>query len=378
MIRKKILYGLCMALLIPCTAAFCEPPVIIFGDSLSDAGMNTPNQDRGNNLWIKTQGKTGAPITSLDPETRTHPLWVNQLTHFRLPGNTLYPLRMMLMQQANPATHSINYAYASAETGNHFLNDISGKAFPPYVDQICKKPGQISANIACVPGVLKQIQMYLDAVGHKPAPDTLFIIWAGGNDILNNINKARAFLHSQGFKKLSAVLLQSLMGASKDGRPQIPHAVIPELSAPIDNLLEAKDKLIAAGIQPEQIYVLNLPDLSKTPAGMQLSGGNPAFLHAIQLMITGFNEMLALALTHHPFNDNNLPASHILSMYELLNKILDHPEKYQLTQLSGNCVADRKAPLCTGYVFFDNKHPTVKTGQIIAEWVADHLQKKSS
>ncbi len=57
--------------------------LIVFGDSLSDAGngklatKNNRDNDTGNNTWIKAQGKTGAPLTSLDPNSKTHPICVN-------------------------------------------------------------------------------------------------------------------------------------------------------------------------------------------------------------------------------------------------------------------------------------------------------------
>ncbi len=319
--------------------------LIMFGDSLSDAGSHTPLEDIGNNEWAKAPGKTGAPIVNPDVSTGLHPLWVNWLVA-SLYGEKIYPWRVLQANHLNPEKYSVNFAFASAETGDHWLNDLSTEAFPPYIDDLCKTPQKINEKKACVPGVLKQIGFYLQAVP-KPSPDTIFIIWAGGNDMLNNIHKLFQW------KKIFSL----------------------PISNPIKNILAAKDRLIAAGVKPEQIYILNLPDLSKTPAGIRIAAHQPSILYAMGFLTRVFNKGLLLTLSHDYFNDNNLPASHIFSIYKLFNKIIRHPENYNITEVQNSCMNEQAMPACKGYVFFNDKHPTMETGKIIAYWAQKAIQR---
>ena len=351
--------------------------LVFFGDSLSDSGMNLPHEDKGNNLWARTQGKTGAPIVNPDVSTGTHPLWTNWLTRRLAPSDTLTPLRVATAHQLDPAGQSLNYAFAAAETGNHYLNDLSSEIFPPYVDAICQAPGKISDTAACVPGVLKQIQLYLAAVPH-PASDTRFILWAGGNDIFNNVKKTQYLFSKKEVSDISTWLRAQFMPTLFPQHTPSPRPEFPVFSDPVANLLIAKNKLIAAGVKPEQIYVINLPDLSLSPAGIRLANGNPAILQTIHLLSIGFNESLTLMLAHNPLSDNNLADSHVLSIYDFLNEVMAHPADFQITNLTGNCVEDNQTPLCTGYVFFNEKHPTAETGKYIAEWVEKQITDKKS
>ena len=183
---NKLVLSFVICLLFNCANA----NIIIFGDSLSDSASLSSRagdkQDQGNNTWIKTQGKTGAPITSEDESTHLNPVWGNYLTN-----NTLSPSSQMKQLNVSPLTNNINYAWASSETGENFLNDLSSKPYPPYDTDICLSigPGKIDDNTSCVPSLLTQVQLYLTDVEGKPSSDTKFIIWSGGNDVFNNITK---------------------------------------------------------------------------------------------------------------------------------------------------------------------------------------------
>lgn len=364
------LFGVPTALALPVTPSH----VVVFGDSLSDAGMNTQMQDSGNNTWARFQGKTGAPATSLDASTRTHPLWINFFLAKQFPLTFLFPVRVAKQLGMHPSLVHVSYAYAAAETGDHYLNDIAGEKFPPTADALCQQPGKISDSLACVPGILKQIDLYLADVTHPRGAD-LYLIWAGGNDIFNNVNK----IISMSDRDHLATLPATIAGALKTSffpteTPDASAAVIfPDLSHPIYNLLQAKNRLIAAGVKPEQIYFIDLPDLSKTPAGIQLAKGNPVILAMLSQVSSTFNFSLRAALVYNPLDKNSLPVSHVLSSHDLLNEIFAHPDKYGMTHLAESCVADKKDPLCEGYFFFNDKHPTAKTGKILGEGMAEQV-----
>lgn len=356
------------------TTTFAAPSnVIVFGDSLSDAGMNTSfaTGDVGNNAWVPTSGKIGAPITSLDATTNTHPLWINDFLAIILPGAVLYPSS----QAASPYNNNIDYAYASAETNAHFLNDLSSNAYPPYVGTAdgCTGPGQVSPTLSCVPGVLSQINTYLSAVQNKPNPNTLFILWAGGNDIFNNIAKLMSGLKTAN-NGYNYPEMSKQAQAAVELNPTT--ATSAELSTPIRNLLEAKDTLVAAGVNVNNIYVINLPDISRTPAANALTNGNKTILGILSAVSQSYNNNLLSALSENIFDQHNLPKNHVLSAYDWFNDILNNPAKYNLTNTTDSCVTDKQDPLCNGFVFFNDKHPTVAVGEIIGQNVAAAINAK--
>ncbi len=187
-----VVYSLTIPLIFAQSVSFKN--IIVFGDSLSDAGsFILHDDDQGNNFWVKTSGKKGAPIVNQDEKTGLHPLWINFLVAQIISDNPIiYPVRKSQLLHLNPLADNLSYAWAGAETNFHYLNNaVTDVPYPLYNDQHCDVtgPGLISPEEACTPGVLRQVALYLQAVNNKPNSRTLFIIWAGGNDIFYNINK---------------------------------------------------------------------------------------------------------------------------------------------------------------------------------------------
>lgn len=337
--------------------------LIIFGDSLSDAGMNVSEKDQGNNTWKAVPGAVGAPITSIDPDTNTRPLWANLIT----PTRHILPYR--IAQLTSTWKGDIDFAFGSAETNEHYLNDNTGTAYPPYVDANCYDAGNLSPGIYCVPGVLKQIDLYLTKA-HDLNRKTIFIIWGGGNDIFDNIAKLISLFKKNDFSTFLTQLINTISLSSSAIKNDSP--LFPELSHPVLNLIEAKNKLIAAGVSPEQIYFIDLPDLSKTPAAVTLANGSDFILDIIHGITVLFNGSLKFGLTQFPFQ-THLSPSHIISAYDLLNDTFSHPEKFHFTHLIESCVADKKTPYCEGYIFFNNKHPTVAIEKLLADKINETI-----
>ncbi len=65
-----------------------------------------------------------------------------------------------------------------------------------------------------------------------------------------------------------------------------------EFSTPVNNIVQAKDKLLAAGVSTDQIYIINLPDLSLSPAARKLANGNKALLSLFKVISEAFNTKL--------------------------------------------------------------------------------------
>jgi hypothetical protein len=84
--------------------------------------------DIGNNTWVNTDGKVGAPITNTT-SGQAHPMLCSELLTLELPQkSTLYASSIIPNKSADFInTHNIDYAWASAETGMDYLNDDTEK-----------------------------------------------------------------------------------------------------------------------------------------------------------------------------------------------------------------------------------------------------------
>lgn len=344
MIKQTLAFACGIMIAFSCDAAKLEGPFahfVVFGDSLSDMGNNT---------WVISDGgQKGTPIVNIDQATGKRQNWVQFLNDKAFPGQTLYTYAQAETLK-NPVDANIDMAFASAETGMNYLNDLSPAAYPPYDTFQCTKPGFISPIQSCVPGVEKQISIYLYLVDGKISPQTLFIIWGGGNDIFNNVQKLLTFYGKNQDKFLLAKGFFTLFtgGFSNEGL---------NLSHPIGNLQSAYETLIAAGASPSQILVLNLPDIAISPAAKQLANGDQKFLHFFTLMSLNFNMRLKVAL----WNTN------VFSIYDLFNQIVTDPQKYGLTNVTQSCLAQKQGPFCTGYAFYNSKHGTSALDRILAD-----------
>jgi phospholipase/lecithinase/hemolysin len=332
--------------------------MIIFGDSLSDVGNNT---------WVKTPGRGpnfthGSPITNLSPVTNTPILWAQYL------ANTDVFTHRGLLPSArwhgqNLTTTNVDYAWASAETGQRYIND----SYSPYTySQHCPRPGLVNARLSCVPSVLQQEKIYLAnlATRHQhPGKQTLFFIWAGGNDVLDNI--ARVVYRAKHAKQQTWNLF--------DGQKR-------DFSwFPTYNLYLAVTHLMAAGVPPNHIFVMNLPDIAKSPAAIKLiakgfksSEHKKLALDFVRDMGDLFNEDLQLWLTvgirgeaKPKIIDINDVFTHISSYNRFLN--------YRFVDTTHSCVHEHATPYCRGYVFFNDQHPTTYAGSLLAVYLMRQL-----
>lgn len=297
--------------------------IIVFGDSLSDVGNNT---------WIEA---TGTPFTNQDERANKY-AWPSYLSK-QICHKPALPSSAYFSRSRN---NSVVYAYASSDTSADYLAADWPKAVPvPAVNAACTAPGLLRdgqgyVKSTCVPGVLKQIDLYLSKK-HAPNPNSVFIIWAGANDLF--------------YKLPSGIPPQKIIETA------------------VTNLLQAKNKLLENGVTPQQIYVLNLPDLSLTPYAIK---------YGLKLteLTNGFNAYLLQALTNNADPKNpGLPSNHVISMFDLLNDVVKSPEKYDLTNTQDSCVDKSETPLCQGYVFYNMKHPTAAMHKIIANYIGKQI-----
>lgn len=356
--------------------------IIVFGDSLSDATSldGKFNDPHGNNFWVKSPGTTGAPISSVNKKRHARVIWPNYLAEqlsitnnnnaFILsPENIhIYPSSQARRQKLSALTTNIDYAWASAETGKDYVNDANWSTvtgYPNYNNAACDKhgPGLIAAKNSCVPGVIIQISQFLKDTHQKPNPKSLVIIWGGGNDVFNNLAKI-VDKNKHGNKY---ILLAKMMNAA------YPFAQVGQatLSNPVKNLKIAVTMLIDAGIPAQNIYVINLPDLADTPAALRMAKGSKVVLTSLTMISGVFNSFLRANLVFNYFDSlHNLPNGHIISANGVLKPIIKNPLAFGFTKTLVSCARQKQLPYCRGYLFFNHKHPTSKTHQLIAKYVA--------
>ncbi len=336
---------------------------MFFGDSLSDTG---------NNHWVyasqKPKGEyNSAPFTNPD-ENGQALLWDTVATSLLFPGKKLYPSET---RELNPNLDNISYAWATAESGDRFGN--SAKKDTPYSSKNCRRPGPIDSSNTeiCVPGVIKQIGYYLEDMNHiheNPNHNTLFVIWAGANDITHDIKKLypiSPFYDS--YKEGIRAILASDNEYDKS------------YSFPMLNLIKAIQLLEDSGVLPQQIYIFDLPDLSKTPAVrkynsliMDIMDGLDwlPFLPFQDKANVPINIRWAAQTYNNSLNSISLPPNHIFHAAAVFEKIISH-QYSGFDNIEGMC---RNLESCKGFVFYDEIHPTAAVGKILGQEFVNHLK----
>jgi outer membrane lipase/esterase len=205
-------------------------------------------------------------------------------------------------------------------------------------------------NVAAVPTLPQQLQMYLGANGGKADSQALYQVWGGANDIFY------------------------LSGTLTD-----PNAIAAGAANAAKTELGLLGGLQAAGAR--YVVVYNLPDLGKTPSAA--AGGAAAQAGATQLAVL-YNGVLNSGIAQLSANGLNvIPAN----TYALLNEVIANPSGYGFANVT--------APACTGgsgssiqcgpqgsgapvtyapgteqtYLFADGVHPTTAAHAMLGQYV---------
>ena len=334
--------------------------VVIFGDSLSDTGANGL-LDSGNNFFERTASDKGAPITNYDFTLGGAWLWDNDFVKSeKLLDGKLYPAYKINNKYDNK---NLNYAFASAETGDNYLDDLKKAKYPPYVN--CDHAGK-----GCVPGVLKQISFYL--AQNKVRPDTLYIIWAGGNDIFNNIYKLpKPKGKISGLISLEKMMKDTISLHPSNGSPY---------AHPVVNLTRAVTTLHKQGAK--NILVVGMPNIAKAPAAVKMLQNNRIVMAMITMWMKFYNHRLqqqvkGMAMFYNPSAIFNEITS---------NKQFGTAKQQFYYKAGETCfgVYGRRRDACLQQiaqdslpiVFYNGKHPTVRTGMALSEDMIDYLSTK--
>ena len=314
--------------------------IIIFGDSLSDTGDGTA-LSTGNNIYchdIANSTRTCAPITNGDKT------WANYLSDTQQRCSE----KFTGLSKPNPDCNLI-MAFASAESNDHWLNDLSTQPYSQYTN--CKYP-QGNSTWDCIPSAIKQIQLYEPL---RAKSDNQFL-WIGGNDFFNNIEKIISFI-------------KHIRNANETLSTQLLFEKIPELSHLLKNIKQWIQLQLQAGATKDHIFVGTLLDFSFVPAARELAKGNTLILDGLSVISFILNHEIESTVS------SVLPKKQVLPFHKWIKTVFTHPEEYGIKEKLAHrsCIDDNAQPNCEGYAFFNGKHPTTKTHKVIAQFISSYL-----
>ncbi|MGJ3500135.1 Esterase EstP precursor [Piscirickettsia salmonis] len=309
---------------------------IFFGDSLSDVGNYPVGSSEPyvpvTNPYQGYRAYYGGSVGVIWPQIITRELY-NQ-GGFSSPFVVASRVTNQRNHQVTPDV-SLDYAWASAVTGDVYTNRQG---------QVLKECSEPSQRPLCIPGLAKQVGLYLDAHQGQADPKAVYFLWAGGNDMFNNI----ANVISLRWTRIAW--------------------------SPAQNIADAAAKLANAGAR--HIIIINLPNVAYTPALVQKK-----YLKGLVTFITRhFNQHL---------KDDSIQA---LMPYKVQPVVVDVAKLFEdiymkkrpfetlkIRNLANVCQEDQKAAEenCSNYLFWNKKHPAWLGSQIIAKAIINDVQAMS-
>ena len=254
--------------------------VVVFGDSLSDPGNLA--------YFLNTTGKIALP-TGTSYTTNPDPVWADILMEtFGIAGDYRF------------VGGGSNYAY-----GGSCVLAATDPGAPDSQDY------QAGCSGVMPPSIKQQLDTYLGGRDGQADPDILYVIWGGANDI----------------DALAKPLLAHTSLFTPQGAAQLP-----QLIAGMGN--DIKKVAVATGNQirrlqdagAENILVLNLPDLSKTPFVQKLN--NSQLSAVAKQFIDIHNSTLAQQIELRP--DGIVP----VNVYGLMDEVFANPQAYGFTKVA--------------------------------------------
>lgn len=253
--------------------------VVVFGDSLSDVG-NTANH------WLAGLASFFGDDTFdavTDGRFSNGPVWAEYLaTRLGLPGSA----------SARSDNGGDNYAHGGARTGSGTL------------------------TLGVIDNLGRQVSNYTNA--HNPTGNELFILWGGGNDLLDNANSPATIRN---------------------------------------NMASHITALVNDGAQ--RFLVLNLPLLGNIPRNLgtanQTPLNNSAALYndLIETELTSLQTTLGIDIT-------------LFDVESTFDRLLSEPANFGFTNTTQSAFINNAADP-DNYVFWDQIHPTTAAHNILAD-----------
>ena len=124
-----------------------------------------------------------------------------------------------------------------------------------------------------------------------------------------------------------------------------------------NNVVAQAGRLRSTGVN--NLLLMYMPDLGRTPD--RVFTDQSAELTSLTSL---FNETLESGITGLRTGNPTLNLFD-LRLDNLFFNLLAQPDAFGFDNLTGNCQADGATPACTGYVFYDNLHPSAAAHAII-------------
>jgi phospholipase/lecithinase/hemolysin len=215
-----------------------------------------------------------------------------------------------------------DYANGGAETGGTSVHAANPSDLPSQL-------GQFAASVP------------------NPSPTALYTVWAGSNDVLDIANST-----------------------------QTPDQQQVSVQQAVNNEVGFIDGLIAHGAR--NVVVMGVPDLGKTP----YEAARPTSAAASSSLAQSFNNDLGTALQQ--IMASGAASIDYINTYAMLDTAAANPSAYGLTNVTqpvwnGNLTDANSGTLAatgsaqSGYLFFDDLHPTATGHALLADGVTQSL-----
>jgi len=328
-----LLAGCLAFLLVPTTPSAAqggEPPLVVFGDSISDSGnafafihLNATPPDFGLNAILVPS----APYAIGGHHFTNGDTWVEQFAARFGVGQYTLPA----FASANPK--AMNFAVATARA---------------------RDDGTCGANPTpeCHPSLALLIASFLQKTGGVAPPQTLYVIQIGGNDLRDALSAAF-------------------------GQPPDPAGAALILQQAVQGIADGIATLYAAGAR--HFLVWNVPSQALSPAARLLNLSIPGFQSGAAFATGLFNYTLSHDSDPQPDvvdGLRTLPGIDIrlFNADGLLAAVVISPGTFGFTNARDACVTPGTAPFTCRtpdqYVFWDGIHPTTAAHGVIARAVA--------
>lgn len=212
--------------------------------------------------------------------------------------------------------------------------------------------------------------------------NTKVIIFAGANDVFNNV--ARAFAEYPD-NKLKALALLTDGIPTKCAQKDV--QVLPDYvkdgaftySCVANNVYHDVNALVSSGVSKQSIVLFNLLNFADTPAAASYPVAIKVVLAAIVVGINTKMDNLVASIT----GDGKVD---IFPTYLFFGNMVKNYKDYGFNySLVEDCVdayntdfSTYKPGFCQGYFFYNSKHPTGHAGQCIVSAVKNHLNCRAS
>lgn len=193
-------------------------------------------------------------------------------------------------------------------------------------------------------GLVGQVDTYVSQSPEFDPKNTLFTIWIGGNDLLE-------FFRGESSAATPEALVQGAMA----------------------NIEAAVTDLIDAGAL--NFLVLNLPDLSQTPAFNQQPEDTR---NRISELVQGFNQALSVTLEGIEYQNSGV-AMISLDIFSFMNRLIDQgifnntTGTYLELDAEGNPTGNVNGE-ADDFLFYDPIHPTTRAHAIIGDEAAETVE----